>query len=489
MMGWLQKEKKPARREKAGAGEIHRRTAEHHKAEEHRKADDRASGSAGETAEDAGHYSAGDGGEICRRRLDTLLQSVGGASRGVIMKLHLENFKQLNEILGYDYCQNLLSQIISYLESVTGSTVHRYIGVEFLVFLRRHSVSQASDLAEEILEQFGRVWKVNGTDCLCTVQIGLCPYPGYADTADEMMKLLDMALNRAADMGPNQYVLYDSQMQADFIRRQTIAKHLQNAVEQREVEIRYRPVYNIETKRFIRGEFDMRIFIPGIGMVGAPEFLPIAEDSGQIRAVEYYALEQVGTCIRRLLDADREFDSIALPVSSILLLQEDFTYQVRTLMDTWQIPAGRLALELPEEVFTMGNLNVSSTLQELSSMGVELILDNFGSGLSSVTGLLDLSVNTLKLDRMLLWQLETNPKAAAVINGLVKTARDLGLNVIAEGVETALQLDVLNAAGCTFQQGFYYSPAVGEDTMARILGTDLNSSLPVIEQEKLQLRR
>ena len=90
---------------------------------------------------------------------------------------------------------------------------------------------------------------------------------------------------------------------------------------------------------------------------------------------------------------------------------------------------------------------------------------------------------------MLLWQLETNPKAAAVINGLVQIVRNLGLNIIAEGVETEQQLEVLASSGCTFQQGFYYSPAVGEDTMTRILGTDLKSSLPVIEQEKLRLRR
>lgn len=469
MMGWLQKDKKRPQREKKAPAE---------------KPD------ASDIFLDNGDPDlSGDGNRTCRLRLNTLLHASGGQARGVVMKLHLENFKQLNEILGYDYCQDLLAQIISCLEQVSGSQVYRYIGVEFMIFLRQHSVAQATQLAEEILEQFDRVWKVDGTDCLCTVQIGLCPYPGYADNADDMMKLLDMALNRAAAAGPNQYMVYDSQMQADFIRRQAIAKHLQNAIDRQEVEIRYRPVYNIETKKFSRSEFDMRIFVPGIGMVSAPEFLPIAEDSGQVRAVEYYVLEQVGSYIRRLLDAGTEFDSIALPVSSVLFLQEDFTEQVAGLMERYQIPQGRLAIELPEDVFTMGSLTVNTTLQNLSSMGAELILDNFGSGLSSITGLLDLSVNTLKLDRMLLWQLETNPKAAAVINGLVQIVRNLGLNIIAEGVETEQQLEVLASSGCTFQQGFYYSPAVGEDTMTRILGTDLKSSLPVIEQEKLRLRR
>ncbi len=421
-------------------------------------------------------------------RLNALFQDQT-PSKGVVMKIHLENFRQLNDILGYSYCEDLLAQIISYLEKESGCPVYRYIGVEFLIFLEKFTVTEASDLAEDILAQFDHVWKVNGTDCLCTAQLGLCPYPGYASSAEELMKLLDMALAKAGDLGPNQYLVYDSQMQAAFLRRQTIAQHLQYAIERHEIEVRYRPTYNIETERFSRAEYYMRIFIPGIGLVGSQEFLPIAEDSGQIRAVEYYALDRAGACVRRLLDEGREFDSIALPVSSVLFLQEDFTEKLTGLIEKYQIPAGKLAVELQEDIFSMGSLTTQTTLQELSSMGVELILNHFGSGLSSIAGILDLSVNTLKLDRMFIWQLETNPKAAAVISGLIRIARELGLNIIAEGVETQNQLDVLNGSGCTFQQGFYYSPTLEEDVLAKILGQDLNSSCQIIEQEKLKMKR
>lgn len=430
-----------------------------------------------------------DGNSLCRSRLHQLLNPETGTARGVAMKLHLEHFKRLNEILGYDYCQELLAQIISYLEQETGCPVYRSIGVEFFIFLTDTSVSQATELVEDILAHFDHVWTVNGTDCFCPVQIGLCPYPTYTDSADEMMKFLDMALSAAAEAGPNQYELYDSQMQADFLRRQAIAKHLQQAIEKQEIEVRYRPTYNVETKKFSRAEYYMRIFIPGLGLVGASEFLPIAEDSGQVRAVEYYALDQAGACIRRLLNEGKEFDSIALPVSSVLFLQEDFTEHIAKLMETYQIPEGKLAVEVQEDVFTMGHLNAYSTLESLADMGVELILNNFGSGLSSISGILNLSVHTLKMDRMFIWQLETNPKAAPVIKGLVHMAKELGLNIIAEGVETAGQLAVLKDAGCTFQQGFYYAPTLEEDTLAEILGMDLETSLPVIEREKQKMKQ
>ena len=146
-------------------------------------------------------------------------------------------------------------------------------------------------------------------------------------------------------------------------------------------------------------------------------------------------------------------------------------------------------MEVQEDVFTMGHLNAYSTLESLADMGVELILNNFGSGLSSISGILNLSVHTLKMDRMFIWQLETNPKAAPVIKGLVHMAKELGLNIIAEGVETAGQLAVLEDAGCTFQQGFYYAPTLEEDTLAEILGMDLETSLPVIEREKQKMKQ
>ncbi|MEY8338347.1 GGDEF domain-containing phosphodiesterase [Lachnospiraceae bacterium 62-35] len=420
----------------------------------------------------------------CHRYMQQLLDRQSHQSKGVALKLYIENFKRLNEIFGYQYCEDLLTQIISYLEEVSGCSVYRYIGMEFLIFLENTSSGQAVDLTDEILDKFSRAWKVNGTDCLCSIQIGLCSYPGHTFSADEMMKLLDLAILKASEFGPNQYAVYDSQMREEFTRKQIIAHYLQTALSKDEIEIHYRPVYDIEKERFTRAEFYMRIFIKGIGLVGASEFLPIAEDTGQIRAIEYYALDRVGACIQRLIDGDREFDCISLPVSSVLLLQEDFPDKIQELIDTYGIPEGKLALELREDAFTTAYLNINVLLQELSNIGVELILNEFGSGMSSMASILELPVNTLKLEKMFIWQLETNSKAAHVIRGLVNIARKLELNIIAEGVETENQLQVLTASGCRFQQGFYYCPTIKEELLPRILGKDRQRAARIIGSEK-----
>lgn len=429
----------------------------------------------------------GEGRAACKIRLEEILNTP--SSKGVVLKLYLENFKSLNKSFGYEYCEDLLSQITEYLREVSEGNIYRYIGVEFMVVLEQYSEGQASDLADEILERFSNVWKIRGVDCLCSAQIGLCSYPGHAANVDELIKRLDLAVASAAECGPNQMSVYDSNMHTQFVRRQAIAMYLQTALEKHELEVRYRPTYNIKEGRFTRADSYMRIFIQGIGLVGAGEFLPIAEDSGQIRAIGYYALEHAGQSIAELMAAGIEFDSICIPVSPILLVQEDFIDQVKQVLDKYNIPEGKLALEIDDSALSSVYLNVNITMQELSSMGVELVMNNFGSGCAPVTSILDLPVNTVKLERMFVWQLETNPTSASIAGGLIQIAKELGIHIIAEGVETENQLNALNSYACEYQQGFYYAPTMELDVLTKVLGTTLDESRVTIEEEKLKMKR
>ncbi len=421
--------------------------------------------------------------------LNLIQESLSSNKKGVVLKLYLENFKQLNEIFGYDYCEQLLTNIVNYLETVIHVPVHRYIGVEFIAILESCSQGQAMTLAEEILAQFDRVWKVGNTDCLCSAQIGLCCYPGYATTPKEMLKCLDAAISRAGETGPNHAVCYDSTLHTLAVRKQTIAKYLRTALENQEIEVRYRPTYHTESGRFTRAEYYMRIFIKGLGMIGANEFLPIAEDSGQIRAVEYFALHQAGRCIEGLMAGNKEFESISLPISPVLLLQDDFIEEVRRVLERYHIPSGKLTLEIEESALTSASLALNMTMQELRDLGVDLVLNNFVSGYSSITSVLDLPINTLKLERSFMCQMDTNPKSIYIVEGLIHIAKNLELGVIAEGVETQEQVDALTQFACPYQQGFYFSPTVTEEVLFQVLGTTLEESRQIIAREKEKMRR
>lgn len=422
----------------------------------------------------------------CYRQLERQLRN---GSQGVVLKLYIENFKRMNQLFGYDYCEELLEHILKYLEQEMGCTVYRYVGVEYIAVLSGYTQGQALRLAERVIERFNHGWEIRGTNCLCFVQIGLCSYPGYAMNVSEMLKCLDLAVSKAAEVGSNEYVLYDMKLHMQFLRRQTIAQYISRAIDQNEIEVRYRPTYDTKTGRFTRAEFYMSMFVKDIGMVGSAEFLPIAEDTGQIRSVEYYALDRVAATIAKLLKAGTEFESISIPISPVLLLQEDFLEELKYIIGEHEIPAGKLAIEIDEYAMSIASVSITVLMQELAELGVELILNNFGSGYSGISTILELPVNTLKFDRMFIWQLETNPQAEPIIEGLVQIADRMGKKLIAEGVETERQLDALNRFGCAYQQGFYYASALTEDVLLKIMDTSLEASAAILQREKEKLGR
>lgn len=420
----------------------------------------------------------------CYEKLTEVIENANNKSKGVVLKFYIENFKRLNDVFGYEYCEHLLEQILEYLRKKTGSEVYRYIGVEFIIVMEQVTQGQALALAEEIGEHFDHVWKVDGTDCLCSVQIGLCSYPGIPSDADQMLKCLDTSLNKAGEFSANRAIMYDSQLHNLMLRKQQIAVYLQTAIDNSEIEVRYRPTYNLETEKFTRIEYYMRIFIQGIGLVGTGEFLPIAEDSGQIRAVEYFALDQVGSLIADLIATDVEFESVALPISPILFLQEDFLEELDRVIKKYNIPMGKLALEFDESALVTAYSNVMIMMNNLVDMGIELIFSNFGSSFSGLNNILELPINTLKFERLFIWQLETHPKSGYVIDSLTKMARSLDLKIIAEGVETENQVSLLTSYGCNYQQGFYYGPTMEKDILMRVIGTSLKESEAIIQNAK-----
>ncbi|WP_120197383.1 diguanylate cyclase domain-containing protein, partial [Lacrimispora algidixylanolytica] len=247
--------------------------------------------------------------DSCNEHLKEAMES---GNSGVVLKLYIENFKRLNQIFGYDYCEAILKQILDFLRELTQKDVYHYIGVEFIIILDGYTQGQALYLAEDLAERFDRAWKVNGTDCLCSTQMGICSYPGHANTPDQMLKCLDLAISKAGEGGPNQAVVFDTALYNQLLRRQTIAHYLKTALDKDEVEIRYRPTLKTGTNVFLRAELYMRIFIKGLGLIGAGEFLPVAEDSGQIKSIQYYGLKQVCQCISELLLKRCEFESVAL---------------------------------------------------------------------------------------------------------------------------------------------------------------------------------
>lgn len=415
----------------------------------------------------------------CLARLDTELADP--KNKGAVMKIYLESFKTLNDTFGYAFGELLLLEIAEYLRSLPGCFVYRYLGVEFVVILEHGNYGQAAEIADRISSRFSQVWNINGTDCLCSVHIGIATYPGVAQNGEEIVKMVDQAVNESVDVGPNTYVVYDSQFHAKVQRRHQIAAALQEAVRGDQFEFYYNPIYCRSREAFLRAESSIRLFVPGVGPVSAAEFIPLAEDSGQVVEFQYYAIEKVCGFIRELEDMGAAFESIAVPVSAVLFFQMDMADKIGDLMEKYRVPPKKLALKINESVLTTAYLNANIAMQELSDLGVELILSNFGTGYSGISSILDLPVDVVKLERMFIWQLEISERSGCLIEGLIGIANKLGLKIVAEGVETENQLEKLAAYNCDYEQGFYYSARVSKERLIQMLGRSLQESRAAVQ--------
>ena len=208
--------------------------------------------------------------KACMQEVERLLMN---GKKGTIVKIYLENFKYFNETFGYENGEQMLLDVADYLAEVSGRTVYRYVGVEFVLILEDMMQGKSEDLCEEILNRFSHMWKIGDTECLAQAQIGMTAFPGLATSPEELNLFLDRAVSEAVSQGPGQLAIYDSTLNERYIRNRMIALALKDAIADRRVNVRYRPTYSRGDGCFTRAEFYMRIFVEGIGNVGYEEFL------------------------------------------------------------------------------------------------------------------------------------------------------------------------------------------------------------------------
>ncbi|WP_066459778.1 bifunctional diguanylate cyclase/phosphodiesterase [Anaerotruncus rubiinfantis] len=398
---------------------------------------------------------------LCLEKMEEAIRGEGKKKKGAIIKLYIENFKLFNDTFGYDYGGLLLEEIARFMAGTLNADVYRYAGVEFISIMEGASFTQASEAVERVLERFESTWRINDLDCMCAVDMGVVLYPERAQSAEEAAKHLDLAVSESASKGQNQYTFYNQELEDKICRKQIIAQNIKNAIKSGEgIEVRYRPTFNLERQQFTRAEGYLRLFSPELGVLSAQEFLPVAEELGLICAVNEFELRRACKLIKELLAEKKDFETIAVLISPIMFLQEHFPDDVRAMLKEYDIPANKLAFEITESVLIDSFARVNIVMQELSDMEIEFVLNEFGTGYSGINNILSLPIDVLKLERLFVWQLEENPRSGYIIQGLIQIAHNLGLKLIAEGVETENQIQRLAEYGCRYEQGFYYSPTV-----------------------------
>lgn len=374
-----------------------------------------------------------------------------------LLYLDLDRFNVLNDTLGHSFGDLLLQKVADLLKlTVAGKgQVFRRGGDEFLILLEFKDAAEVITVAEEIICSFTKPFLLSGKEVFTTPSIGISLYPGNGSDSDTLLKRADAALYQAKDRGRNTYQFFTEQHDGKMERRLNLEHGLRKALKKNELFLVYQPQVQFHTKKITGVEALLRWNKDSEGIISPGEFIPIAEDTGMILPIGEWVLKNA--CLQGYKWHQNGFDELLISVNISVrqLLEESFVSRVEQILTETHFPASSLELEITEST-TMESLEETlPVLNRLREKGIRISIDDFGTGYSSLTYLRQLPVDTLKIDKMFIDDILTDPKAGAIVKTIIDMGHNLSFHVIAEGIESCKQIDFLLDQGCMYGQGYH----------------------------------
>lgn len=409
---------------------------------------------------------------------DRLRQALPQASRNgklvALLFLDLDRFKLVNDSLGHTIGDLLLKEAASRLTHCVrkSDTVARLGGDEFTVLLTNiTSVHDAAKVAQKILDDFSRPFGLQGPELFVTPSIGITLYPFDGDDIDLLLKNADTAMYRAKQMGRNNYQFYSAEMNTATIAQLTLESSLRYALKRQEFLIHYQPQVDLKTGQITSVEALLRWQHPSLGLVSPQEFIPIAEETGLIVPLGEWVLRTACAQAAAWQKANLPPIRMVVNLSIRQFKQPQLIETVERVLGETALAPQHLGLELTETMLMENEERTVTILTQLNTLGIQVSIDDFGTGYSSLRYLKCFPIHILKIDQSFVREIETNATDAAIVVSIITLARNLGLRVVAEGVETAAQLQFLRANGCDGMQGHYFSkPLTSEDFEKKLQG-------------------
>ena len=392
---------------------------------------------------------------------DLLQQSLTQAERGAralaLMLIDLDNFKTINDTLGHQAGDQLLVVIAGRLaQTIRHSDFGaRFGGDEFVIVLPEIDAPiDAANVAEKIIAAVGEPCTIAGHELRCTPSIGICVYPDDAVNADELIAKADVAMYHAKSSGRGNYQFFRDEFQMAAIRRLAVEADLRKALAQRQFVLHYQPQLDLRAGRLCGVEGLLRWQHPERGLVLPAEFISMAEETGLIKAIGDWVLEEA--CRQMAQWRAHALNNITMSVNLAAVQFSDSQLPTRlsTIMTREGLPPACLHLELTESMMMANPGHAVAMMNGLVGQGLSLSIDDFGTGYSSLAYLKLFPISTLKIDRSFVKDIETDQNDAAICDMTVVLAHKLGLDTVAEGVETEAQLAYLHSIGCEEAQGY-----------------------------------
>ncbi len=389
-----------------------------------------------------------------------------------ILFLDADRFKTINDTLGHDAGDDLLKQIATRLTAClrAGDTVSRLAGDEFAVVLPGvENTNHTRHLAQRLLDCFVEPFLLKEQRIFITASIGVTLYPGDATTVEGLLKNADTAMYRAKDAGRNNYQFYSTDMHTHAVERLKLENALRGATERDELVLHYQPLVNLKSGQVEGMEALLRWNHPELGLVPPLEFIPLAEETGLIIPIGEWVLRTA--CAQARAWQNAGLPPLRLSVNlSARQFQKDLVGMVASVLEETGLEPKYLELELTESVVMKNPEMAVATLDALDRMGVRLSIDDFGTGYSSLSYLKRFPIDTLKVDRSFVRDIPGDADDMLITSSIIGLAHSLGIQVVAEGVETYAQLSFLRAQNCDAMQGYYFSKPLPAPAFAQLLG-------------------
>ncbi len=409
---------------------------------------------------------------------DRLKHAIASAKRRkrkvALMFLDLDNFKTVNDTLGHDYGDMLLIEISKRLKGILREqdTVSRLGGDEFTVILEDLKDDAFSSIvAKKIIEAISKPVKLKDKTVYVGVSIGISVYPDDGEEMEDLIKNADMAMYQAKESGKNNFKYFTEDMNKESYKRLVITNDLRDAIENNELYILYQPKVDLKNHRIEGAEALVRWTHKEFGNIPAPQFIEIAEESQLILDLGEWVLREACTEAKKWNKKGFRDVKIAVNFSIKQLSQFSIIETIKKILLETKIDPSLLEIEIVENVLMENVQKVERSLNALRKFGITVAIDDFGTGYSSLSYLKKLPIHTLKIDKSFVQDVPHKKDDAQIVSTIISMGQKLGLEVVAEGVETKEQMEFLKSQNCYLMQGYYFSEPISsaefEDMLER----------------------
>jgi diguanylate cyclase (GGDEF)-like protein len=409
--------------------------------------------------------------ELFRDRIDQAVSySRRDGDAAVVMIMDLDHFKEINDTLGHHMGDLLLQEVSRRLKLALreSDTVARLGGDEFGVLLPRAKTTEdATTVAQNILAALREPFVLEGMRLEIDASIGLALHPTHGDDNETLQQRADIAMYSAKQSGRG-YAIFEPELDRHSPRRLALAGGMRHAINEGQIQLYYQPKADLRTGRIMGVEALARWDHPEFGIVGPSEFVPIAEQTGLITPLTSFVLDAAISQVRTWKDAGLEL-SVAVNLSARSFLDTQLAVEIPRLLARWDVEARHLELEITESMLMTDPARAEATLARLSQIGLTLSVDDFGTGYSSLANLKRLPVDVIKIDKSFVIEMAVDASDAAIVHSTIDLAHNLGLRVVAEGVESEGAWHRLAKLGCDFAQGYHLSRPLPPDAVTRLI--------------------